>query len=291
MNETAHSRSPEGVLYVVATPIGNREDITLRAINVLKNVELIAAEDTRHTGRLLEHLGIRTRMVSYHKFNERQRTPQLIETLLSGRPVALVSSAGTPGISDPGAILVREASTRGIRVCPIPGPSAVVAGLSASGLESDGFIFLGFPPKKKGRRDALLESLALEPRILVWYEAPQRILSFIGEIVAVLGDRQAVLCRELTKRHEEIIRGPLTEVAEALRNKREIRGEVTLLVAGGAPPDKAAALDAALAEVHRRLQQADAGTDTNRIAKAVAREYGLPKAIVYEAVLKAKGKR
>lgn len=171
---TVSETTPDGrgVLYVVATPIGNRKDITLRALEVLKSVDLVAAEDTRHTGRLLQHYGVRTRLVSYHKFNERQRTPFLIDQLSGGKAVAVVSSAGTPGISDPGGILVHEAARMGIRVSPLPGPSAVAAAISVSGLAVDGFLFLGFPPKKTGRRRALVEALATETRASVWYESP-----------------------------------------------------------------------------------------------------------------------
>lgn len=277
-----------GVLYVVATPIGNREDITLRALNILKTVDMVVAEDTRHTGRLLGHFDIRSHLVSYHKFNERQRTTRLIDRLLEGKSIALVSSAGTPGVSDPGSILVRAAAAAGIRVSPIPGPSALVAALSASGLDSEGFVFLGFPPKKKGRREALLVSLAQEPRTLIWYESPQRILVFIGELIGAWGDREAVACRELTKLHEEFIRGRLSAVAENLRQREDIRGEFTLMVTGNTP-DETAAMEDALAEIRDWLLEYEG--DTNCMAKTIAKKYGLPKKIVYREVLKAKKNR
>lgn len=278
-----------GVLYTVATPVGNREDITLRALDVLRSVDLVAAEDTRHTGRLLEHHGVRgPRLLSYHKFNERQRTPRIVGALLTGSSVALVSNAGTPGISDPGGVLVRAAVAAGIRVSPVPGPSAVAAALSASGLDCDRFVFLGFPPRKSGPRAALLDALAGDPATSVWYESPQRIVAFLESLAERWGDREAVVCRELTKRYEEFLRGPLSLLARTLGEREEIRGEITLLVAGASPET-----DVPMEAVHReiRLRLGRPGGDTKSVAAAVARAFGLSKKAAYEEVLKVEGKK
>lgn len=289
MIETRETHRSEGVLFVVGTPIGNREDITLRALEILKNAHLVAAEDTRHTGRLLEHYGLRPRLVSYHKFNERQRTPQLIGKLQEGHRIALVSSAGTPGVSDPGAILVRAAVAAGVRVSPIPGPSAAIAALSISGLETEGFVFLGFPPRKKGRRGEQLTALSRVPRALVWYESPQRVLGFLEDLIDVMGDRNAMVCRELTKLHEEVLRGTLSEIHARLAQREEIRGEVTVLIEGS-DPGSAGTREAVREAIRSRLE-ADSAEDTNRIAKEISRQYGWPKNSVYDEVLRLKGKK
>ncbi|MGD8251572.1 MAG: 16S rRNA (cytidine(1402)-2'-O)-methyltransferase [Desulfobacterales bacterium] len=288
---TASESTPDGcgVLFVVATPIGNRKDITLRALEVLHTVDLVAAEDTRHTGRLLRHHGVRTRLVSYHKFNERQRTPFLIEQLRGGKAVAVVSSAGTPGISDPGGILVREAARNGIRVSPLPGPSAVAAAISVSGLDVDGFLFLGFPPKKTGRRRALLAALAAETRASVWYESPQRVLPLIRELTDQWGNRRAAACRELTKLHEEIIRGRLAEIADSLFQKNDIKGEFVLVVEGSDRHSAPHSVADIRGEILEQLRTSD--SDTNRLARDLSDKYGLSKKRVYEEVLKAKGKK
>ena len=200
----------KGVLYVVATSIGHLEDITLRAIKTLAAVDLVVAEDTRHTGRLLAHHGVSTAQAAYHEHNETTKTPRLINRLKVGDAIALVTDAGTPGVSDPGYRLVTTALAEGIRVVPIPGVSALVTALSVSGLPTDSFIFIGFLPHQKVRRLDRIESLADEDRTLIFYESPRRVLGFIKELISVLGDRQAVLGREMTKLHEEFIRGELS---------------------------------------------------------------------------------
>jgi 16S rRNA (cytidine1402-2'-O)-methyltransferase len=223
---------PAGVLYVVATPIGNLEDVTLRALNILKTADLIAAEDTRHSRRLLRHYDIKRPLQAYHEHNEARITPHIVQALQAGRSVALISDAGTPCISDPGYRLVHAAVQAGVAVVPIPGVSAAMTALSASGLPTDGFVFAGFLPKKSGQRQAAIETLATEPRTLIFYESPRRIECLLAELNDLWGDRPAVLARELTKLNEEFLRGTLASLAQALAGRDTIKGECTLLVAG-----------------------------------------------------------
>jgi 16S rRNA (cytidine1402-2'-O)-methyltransferase len=219
-----------GVLYVVSTPIGNLGDITLRAITILQGVDLVAAEDTRTTGSLLKHLGIEKPMVSFHGYNEVRRLPQLIAALEEGRSVAVVTDAGTPGVSDPAYAMIREAVAAGKRVIPIPGASAVLAALVMSGLPMDRFVFEGFLPLKKGRRTRLLE-LSTEWRTIVLYEAPHRIGRTLGEIAAIFGERRMALAREITKKFEETRRGTAAELLEELAT-RPVKGECVLVIEG-----------------------------------------------------------
>lgn len=277
----------QGTLYVVATPIGNMNDITLRALNVLKQVDLIAAEDTRHTGKLLKYHYIKNRLISYHEHNEKERTPQLIERIGSGSSMALVSNAGTPTVSDPGYRLVKEAIGHNIKVIPIPGVSAAVTALSVSGLPTDSFIFVGFPARKKARRFQQLQELTHENRTLIFYESPGRILTFMKEIVNVMGNRYGVLCREITKLHEEFIRGRLSEIVHKLDVRPVVKGECTLLVSG-CGEDKEVPMEI----VHAELTEAIGaqGAKLSEISKIIAKKYGLPKNRVYEAALKLKHK-
>ncbi len=218
-----------GTLYVVATPIGNLEDMTFRAIRILKRVELIAAEDTRHTRKLLSHYEIHTKLVSYYREKEREKASELIEQLKAGLSVALVSDAGTPGISDPGAILVSMAHEAGITVCPIPGPSALATAISAAGLEDGTFLFLGFAPSKSGQRRKFLRSLVSCEHPVVLYESPHRIRALLFEALQELGDRQAFWGRELTKSHEELNKGTLGKLYSRASDK-VIRGESVLII-------------------------------------------------------------
>ncbi|WP_372683173.1 16S rRNA (cytidine(1402)-2'-O)-methyltransferase [Desulfosarcina sp.] len=275
------ARCPSG-LYVVATPIGHLEDITLRAIKTLDGVDLIAAEDTRHTSRLLSHYRIRTPLISCHEHNEHQRTPELIDKIRSGASVALVSDAGTPSVSDPGYRLVRAAVEHGLDIFPIPGVSAAITGLCASGLPTDAFVFLGFAPKKKGKRMDLLASLAAEPRTLVFYESPRRVVDFLEDIRAVMGNRSAVLAREMTKLHEEFIRGTLADVLVVLADRPEVKGECTLLVEGAAAADPVSDADLAQALRHALAQP---GARLSGLSKAFAKQYHLPRKTVYEMAL------
>ena len=216
-----------GTLYVVATPIGNLEDVTLRALRILREVSVIAAEDTRRTSRLLQHYSISTPTTSLHAHNEEARTPRLIERLRGGESIALVSDAGTPVVSDPGGRLVAAAHAAGVRVEPIPGPSAALAAVSASGMGGDGFLFVGFPPARAAARLAWLSRLAPEPRPVVLYEAPHRIRATLQDLLAALGDRTVALGRELTKAHEELVVKPISQHLAAID---EGRGEYTLVV-------------------------------------------------------------
>jgi len=220
-----------GILYVVATPIGNLEDITLRAIRILKEVDVIAAEDTRRTRALLSHLGVSKLLVSYYDAVEGRRVPRLITRLERGERIALVTDAGTPGLSDPGHKLVTAASRAGIPVVPVPGASAVTAALAVAGLSCDRFAFEGFLPARGAARTRRLKALSTDPRTLVFFEAPHRLGRTLDQLHTALGDRQAVMARELTKRYEEIRRGTLAGLCDAARDER-VRGEVTLVVAG-----------------------------------------------------------
>jgi 16S rRNA (cytidine1402-2'-O)-methyltransferase len=222
-----------GTLYLVATPIGNLEDITLRALRVLREASLIAAEDTRHTRKLLAHFDIHAPLTSYFEHNKLTKLDQILEALNTG-DVALVSDAGTPGLSDPGYELVRAALAAGHVVAPVPGPSALVAALVASGLPTDAFVYLGFLPRKDSERRNLLTSVAAEPRTLVGYEAPHRLLDALADIEAILGNRPVVVARELTKLHEEIFRGPASAAREHFGAK-DVLGEITLVIGGAAP--------------------------------------------------------
>jgi 16S rRNA (cytidine1402-2'-O)-methyltransferase len=271
-----------GILYIVATPLGNLEDITLRALRVLKEVDLIAAEDTRRTRKLLSHYGIKTRLLSYHARNQTVRGPELIERLLQGEKIALVSDAGTPGFSDPGTLLVAQAWEAGIKVEAVPGPAAGVAVLSMSGFPGD-VAFLGFPPRKAGKRRDFFKGLAREHRVLIFYESPQRLIGTLAEMAEYFADRQVLVVRELTKMFEEAWRGPVAEVAARLAGQ-EIKGECTLVLSCPEEPretkvDLAGRLLKAAAETH---------LTGRRLAELVAAEANLPRRQVYQAYLALK---
>jgi len=221
-----------GTLYVCGTPIGNLADITIRALDVFRNVDLIAAEDTRRTRKLLAHYEIHTRTISYHEHNELSRAPELIEMIKEGKSVALVTDAGMPGISDPGAHLVDSALSNNLKVVSIPGPSAVISALSVSGFSACEFTFVGFLPRKGKRRNEVLEDLARQTRVVVIYESPYRLSKTLSDLVSVLGgNRKAVVARELTKLHEEVIKGTLDEVLQSF-SQRTVKGEITIVVEG-----------------------------------------------------------
>lgn len=267
-----------GVLSIVATPIGNLDDITYRAVATLRAAAVIACEDTRHTRKLLNHFGISSPTVSLHEHNEAARTAELLARLEAGDAVALVSDAGTPLISDPGYRLVREAAARGIRVTPVPGASALLAALAGAGLPTDAFRFCGFLPRKSGERRRLLESLNSETATLVFYEAPHRILESLADIAEIRRDPEVAVARELTKLHEEFLRGRASEVRATLAARDQIRGEFTL-VAGPAPVE---ADDSDVASAVLALEAQ--GMPRMEAIKQVARERGLPKREVYAAV-------
>lgn len=275
------SHSTGGVLYVVATPIGNLEDITQRALRILKEVDLIACEDTRQTRKLLDHYGISTRTISYHEHNEAARANELVERLSQGSSIALVSDAGMPGVSDPGYRVIKRAVDQGVPVVPVPGPAAFVAALAASGLPTDAFRFQGFLPAKTGERREALTRIAQAGETQIFYEAPHRLLQTLEDIVETLGaERRIVVARELTKIHEEFVRGPAADVLHELRGREGgIRGEITLLI-GKAEPGTGSVVKTNLRE--RLLQiQAEQGVDESAALKALAKELGISKSETY----------
>ncbi len=221
-----------GSLLLVSTPIGNLQDLSPRAREALERADIVACEDTRVTGRLLHHLGLDKRLVSFHEHNERARVPRLLAELEAGRTVALTADAGTPLVSDPGFVLVREAARSGIRVEPIVGPSAILAALAVSALPPQPFTFAGFPPPKRGKRRTFYRRFAGLDHTLVFFESPHRIVASLKDALTELGDRPAALCRELTKLHEEVIRGSLTEIGQEMEARSSIKGELTLVVRG-----------------------------------------------------------
>jgi 16S rRNA (cytidine1402-2'-O)-methyltransferase len=281
----AHSHQSGGTLFVVATPIGNLEDITLRAIRTLKQVDMIAAEDTRHTRKLMSAHAIENRVVSYHEHNESRRTPELIGQLAGGRSIALVSDAGTPTVSDPGYRLVRAAAAQGIPIVPIPGVSAAIAALSGAGMATDSFTFIGFPARKKTKRLDQLNALAGLPHTLIFYQSPKRVTALLKELMDTMGDRPAVLARELTKLHEEFIYGTLSTILADLEQRFGIKGECTLLVAGMKTVRPAEAdLDAAI----RQALSSSGGRSLKDISKSLAKHFNVSRKNVYDKALKIK---
>jgi len=279
--------TPKGTLYIVATPIGNLEDITLRALKILKQVGLIAAEDTRHTRKLLHAYGIDVPLTSLYDQNELKKSALIISKLTAGTDVAYVSDAGTPGISDPGYILINQAIDHSITVVPVPGPSAVVAALSASGMPMDSFVFLGFLPTRQGKKIHLLESLKNESHTMVFYESPRRLVPTLHTMSDIFGDRTAVIARELTKLYEEIIRGTLSDIIAGLA-ERDIKGEITIIIAGAQEEtdvDPTEAIKTRLAEL-----AADHTLSTRDIVTTIAEETGLPRKLVYKKVLELRKK-
>jgi 16S rRNA (cytidine1402-2'-O)-methyltransferase len=291
-NSKSAAQSPNdrsGGLYIVATPIGNLEDITLRALRVLKEADVIACEDTRQTLKLLSHFDIHTRLISYHQHNEITRAAELVIELEQGAKIALVSDAGTPAISDPGQHLVALALRHGIRVVPIPGASAVVAALAASGMPSEQFSFVGFLPSRQTERRRVLRDLAADHRTLVLYEAPHRLLDTLEDAVEILGNRPAAIAREITKIHEEFLRDHLQELAAAARRK-PLKGEITLLIGSAAdsPVEPQAAQPASDAvPLARRVEEIikQRGVDRKAALKQAARERGLTKREAYKQLL------
>jgi len=273
--------SNEGSLYIVATPIGNLDDITLRAVNILKSVDAIAAEDTRHSKKLLQHLGIDTPMFALHEHNEMLKKSAVIERIQQGESIALISDAGTPLISDPGFLLVRQARQVGITVTPIPGASSILAGLSCSGLPTDRFIFEGFIPSKKGDRKKRLESLSTEKRTLIFFEAPHRIESSLQDCAEVFGeDRQAVVCRELTKTWETFLTGNLASLlSEVQADPNQSRGELVLVIAG---QQKSSELDWQSQQLLELLMES---LPLKKAASITAQVSGLNKKVLYDAGL------
>lgn len=277
-----------GVLYLVATPIGNLEDITLRALRILREADQIAAEDTRHTQKLLTHYEISRPLVSYHEHNEMTRAPELIVALEQGAKIALVSDAGMPLVSDPGHRLVTLCLRHHIPVVPVPGPSASLAALAASGLPNEEFLFVGFLPQRSGERRRAFERLRIEDRTLILYEAPHRIAECVADARQILGDRPACLAREVTKVHEEFRRGLLSEIEESLR-ERPAKGEITFLIGAGATERGATVdLSQSLADRVEELMR-QAKLDRKEALKLAAKERGMTRREAYEKVVEEKG--
>jgi len=288
-NGSNEDRVAAGTLYLVGTPIGNLEDITLRALRVLKEVDLIACEDTRQTQKLLNHYGIEKRTTSYHEHNELERAPELIVRLEQGDNVAVVSDAGMPGVSDPGYRLVALAVRHHIRVVPIPGASAFLSALVASGLPTDSFRFGGFLPAKAGARRSMLESARSSSRTQIYYEAPHRLVETMRDVVEMLGpDRRVVVAREVTKVHEEFLRGRAADLLAELEKRAEVKGEITLLIAKA--EDNAAPRQGASESVAhriRKLMQLEQMEEKNALKQA-AKEFGLSKSEAYREWQRAK---
>jgi len=284
MKDAANSTGP--ALYLVGTPIGNLEDITLRALRVLKEVDVIACEDTRQTQKLLNHYAIMTRTTSYHEHNEMTKSAELVKEMHEGASVALVTDAGMPGISDPGYRLITLAIRHHVPVVPIPGASAFLSALVASGLPTDSFRFSGFLPAKRGERRAALEDVKSSPRTQVFYEAPHRVVEALEDVVEVLGEaRHVVVAREVTKLHEEFLRGRASEVLRNLKKREVVRGEITLLIGKAEEGDARGAADASSARVsvRQRVEQimAEEGVDEKVALKKLAKERGVSKSEAY----------
>jgi len=288
MHSFQDNPSPDcGTLYIVATPVGNLEDITFRAVRILQEVFLIAAEDTRHSQKLLSHYNIATDTISCHEHNEQFRAEKLIPILQQGKDVALITDAGTPCISDPGFRLVTAVLEQNIRVVPIPGCCAVIAGLSAAGLPTDRFLFAGFLPKKQQQQVQAIKKLASRQATLVFYESPKRIRPLLDQLMAGLGDRQACLAREVTKIHETFIRGLLSHIAARLDAAGRTRGECTLFVAGAAEKEK---LSRAELESVILDGMAQGAVPTAGLAKEISMRYSISRKMVYDTILQIKSR-
>jgi 16S rRNA (cytidine1402-2'-O)-methyltransferase len=289
MTKIKNEEPGAGCLYVVATPIGNLEDISLRALRILKEADVIACEDTRQTMKLLSHFDLRKKLVSYHEHNEITRAAELVIDLEQGAKIALVSDAGTPAISDPGHRLVSLCLRHGIEVVPVPGASAFVAALAASGMPIDEFTFIGFLPARQSERRKSLRALMNEPRMIVLYEAPHRLLETLEDALEILGNRPAVIAREVTKMYEEFLRGHLQDLLAGVRAK-EPRGEITLLIG---PPDAQARAEDSSPDASRALPIArrvdeivkETGLDRKAALKQAARERGLTRREAYKQLL------
>ena len=286
-NPAEERQNPTGCLYLVGTPIGNLEDITLRALRILKEVDQIACEDTRHTQKLLAHYDIHKPLVSYHEHNEGKRGAELAAAMKQGAKVALVSDAGMPLVSDPGHLLVTLCLQNQIPVVPIPGPSALLASLSGSGMPTEEFLFVGFLPARSGERRRALERLRIEERTIILYQAPHRVAECVGDALEILGDRSACLAREVTKLHEEFLRGKLSEVLASLE-ERDIRGEITLILG---PPNATEVIAQAhssktlAARVQELMHQAN--LDRREALKLAAKERGLTRRAAYNQLVVA----
>jgi 16S rRNA (cytidine1402-2'-O)-methyltransferase len=269
----------KGALYIVSTPIGNLEDITLRALKVLREVDVVAAEDTRHSLKLLNHYGIAKPLLSYWGEREKGKSEDILSRLRAGQSVALISDAGTPGISDPGGVLIGKAVEEGIPVIPVPGPSALIAAISVSGLSLKEFTFVGFLPPKKTQRQKMLKELSLEKRVLLFYEAPHRVLETIQDMGEIFGERKAALVKEITKVHEEVLRGSLSDITKMLLNTT-VAGEYVIIVEGKKREE--ISFDDALDELKSLMKK---GKGRKEAVKMIAEQYGLSKKELYDRSL------
>jgi len=286
MNGPDNQGTSQGTLYVVSTPIGNLEDITLRALKVLKNVDIIASEGVQHTRALCRHYGLDTPLTGYNQHSRRKKGDALIAALKSGKDIALVTNAGTPAVSDPGGLLVGQALEEGITVSPVPGPSAVMAGLSISGLKINEFIFLGFLSNRSGRRRKALQEMANESRTMVFFEAPHRLREMLSDIQEIMGDRRITLLREMTKVHEEILHCEVSRMLEKIGEK-EIKGEITLIVEGVKNKKEAPALDEAIQKEMEDLIE-NKGLGVRETARRLSEKSGLPYRSLYKKCLSLK---
>jgi len=281
-----------GTLYICGTPIGNLEDITLRVLKILKEVKFIAAEDTRHTKKLLGHYQINTKVTSYYEYNKFKKAPYLVEILKNGQDIALVSDAGMPGISDPGYVLINLALKNNIKLIPVPGVSALITALVVSGLPTDKFVFEGFLPRKIKERKKYFRSIENEERTIIFYEAPHRLKKTLKDMLEILGDRKIVIARELTKKYEEIIRGNLIQVLSEI-NAKEIKGEITLIVQGGFENKGNDSIDFLMKEgiIEEYLNKLKIqGYSNKEIIKISQEKFSIPKNIIYKKLLEIKNK-
>lgn len=276
------SHQQSGKLYVCATPIGNLEDVTLRVLRTLKEVDLIAAEDTRRTRKLLSHYDIKAKLISFHKFSQPEKKIQIVDEILSGKKVALVSDAGLPGISDPGHDLIQVCIENSVDIEVLPGPSALLSALVISGLPTDRFLFVGFAPRTVARRKKFLGELVDEAGTLVFFEAPHRIKKLLVDLLEVLGDRQIAIVRELTKIHEEVLRGRVSEMVEVFR-EREPRGEFVVIVEGKKERSIPTFQDQEIVEKVKEME--DRGMSTRKAIEQVAMRYNISKNRVYDLVV------
>lgn len=290
INKRLDKNKTEGILYICGTPIGNLEDITLRALKILKKVKLIAAEDTRHTKKLLNHYQINTKVTSYYEYNKIKKATYLVEMLKNSQDIALVSDAGMPGISDPGYVLVNLALKNNIKIIPIPGVSALITALVVSGLPTDKFVFEGFLPRKIKERKKYFKSIENEERTIIFYEAPHRLKRALKDMLDIWGERKIVVARELTKMYEEIIRGNLSQVLTEISTK-EIKGEITLVVQGGIRKKENDITDflkdeCIIEEYLKKLKKQ--GYSSKDIIKIAQEKLNLPKNLIYKKLLKMK---
>ena len=279
-----------GILYICGTPIGNLEDITLRSLKILKEVNLIAAEDTRHTLKLLNHYQINTKVTSYYEYNKFKKAPYLVEILKNGQDIALVSDAGMPGISDPGYVLIDLALKNNIKIIPVPGVSALITALVVSGLPTDKFVFEGFLPRKIKERKRYFKSIENEERTIIFYETPHRLKKALKDMLEILGDRKVVIARELTKLYEEIIRGKLSQVLTEISTK-EVKGEITLIVQGGIKKKENSSTDFLIKEciIEEYLKKLkNQGYSNKEIIKITQEKLNIPKNLIYKKLLEMK---